>query len=668
MKRTILVLALILGLAAMAGGSAAAPAAVITVMTTAPGVNADGLCSLAEAILNANNDNAGQPDCAAGAGADTIILQAGATYLFVAAFDATDDGNALPPVSSAITIQGGLATLARDTTPGTPAFRLLFVTAAGNLTLIDLAITGGHANVDGTGLGGGGIYNAGTLTLTNVTVSGNQSGTTGGGVSNRLGTTTVTGGTIANNSAANAGGGLYNRSGNVTIASSTVSGNSSTADADPAVGGGIASHAIEANTSLVLTQVTVTGNSAEGVGGGGIDNSASSNRVATVQISDSQIEFNAANGADHTEGLGGGIQNSFFRGTANASANLTIERSTLRHNTAVDGGGISNGIDLPSNLIATLTLLRSAVYGNTTSGTGFVVGSGGGIYNVNGVATIANSTISGNVAGGSGGPTDFSGHGGGILAVALNGPSTVSLINSTVAFNTAATRGGGVAGLAFSQPGDVRFNNSLVGANVAPTNASCFNFGGTLTSLGHNLEDLNTCGFNQGSDLPNTSPLLGMGLLNHGGPTPSHALLPGSPAINAADNAVCAAAPVHGVDQRGVVRPQGAVCDIGAYEANWATTVRAYTTQYFLNNGTSGSGRYALLAGGQYVDEIGHTGTWTFQTGPPRFTFIAAPGTNCDLRAVGRFISATQLYGSRVCQDGSGLAGVWLGTQVPVAR
>jgi uncharacterized repeat protein (TIGR01451 family) len=76
---------------------------------------------------------------------------------------------------------------------------------------------------------------------------------------------------------------------------------------------------------------------------------------------------------------------------------------------------------------------------------------------------------------------------------------------------------------------------------------------------GHNLDSGNTCGFVEPGDLQNTDPLLGP-LANNGGPTQTHALLPGSPAIDAGGE--CIAFP----DQRGVVRPQGAACDIGAYE------------------------------------------------------------------------------------------------------
>jgi len=63
----------------------------------------------------------------------------------------------------------------------------------------------------------------------------------------------------------------------------------------------------------------------------------------------------------------------------------------------------------------------------------------------------------------------------------------------------------------------------------------------------------------------NTAPLLGP-LADNGGPTWTHALLAGSPAIDAADDAACVAPPINGVDQRGVARPQGVGCDVGAFE------------------------------------------------------------------------------------------------------
>lgn len=82
----------------------------------------------------------------------------------------------------------------------------------------------------------------------------------------------------------------------------------------------------------------------------------------------------------------------------------------------------------------------------------------------------------------------------------------------------------------------------------------------SLISGGHNLVQDISCN-PVASDLIIGDALIGP-LSNNGGPTFTHALLPGSPAIDMADNALCPA-----TDQRGVVRPQGPTCDIGAYEA-----------------------------------------------------------------------------------------------------
>src|SRR5262249_52788808 len=81
-----------------------------------------------------------------------------------------------------------------------------------------------------------------------------------------------------------------------------------------------------------------------------------------------------------------------------------------------------------------------------------------------------------------------------------------------------------------------------------------------ITSLGHNLESADECGLHAAGDLTGRNPLLGP-LADNGGNTDTAALLSGSPAIDAGDPATCPA-----TDQRGVVRPQGPACDIGAFE------------------------------------------------------------------------------------------------------
>ena len=86
----------------------------------------------------------------------------------------------------------------------------------------------------------------------------------------------------------------------------------------------------------------------------------------------------------------------------------------------------------------------------------------------------------------------------------------------------------------------------------------------TLTSSGHNIESPgNTCGFDQGTDQVVPDPMLGP-LQDNGGPTWTHALLPGSPAINQIPKAACEVE----TDQRGEPRPEtgGTMCDVGAFE------------------------------------------------------------------------------------------------------
>jgi hypothetical protein len=141
--------------------------------------------------------------------------------------------------------------------------------------------------------------------------------------------------------------------------------------------------------------------------------------------------------------------------------------------------------------------------------------------------------------------------------------------------------------------------NTIVSGNSAPAGANCYDGAGGLSSsfvsTGHNVEDLDTCNFDQPSDQPNTNPLLGA-LVDNGGPTATHALLPGSPAINAGDNSTCAAAPVSGMDQRGIPRPQGLVCDIGAYEQQEPTAVTLADLQVQPVAGTSPASVLLALA------------------------------------------------------------------------
>ena len=201
-----------------------------------------------------------------------------------------------------------------------------------------------------------------------------------------------------------------------------------------------------------------------------------------------------------------------------------MTNSTLSGNSAEGGGGIEN--------TGPLTVTNSTLSGNTAS-----LGFGGGIEN-RGPLTVTNSTLSGNTAGNRGG--------------GIGNFANAALIYVTVASNSSGIwNSGGAATLV------------LTGTSVANSTSAPNCIGPISESAGYNLDSGASCGFSKSTDLTTTDPLLGP-LFNYGGPTSTMALLPGSPAIDHGG------ASVNGcptTDQRGVVRPQGPACDIGAYEA-----------------------------------------------------------------------------------------------------
>jgi hypothetical protein len=232
---------------------------------------------------------------------------------------------------------------------------------------------------------------------------------------------------------------------------------------------------------------------------------------------------------------------------------VTLNDCTIKDNEAEEGGGICNR--------GQLTMNRCTVSGNSAAT------AGGGIYNVpsgiggSGKMWLTNCTISGNSVGGV--IAESSGicyakammEGGGIFNA-----GDMELLNCTIANNSAEDYGGGFANMVFDT---ATFKNTIVANNTAgaPGTNNCYNPPPALIiSLGHNLDSENTCHFSGTGDLVNTDPLLGP-LQDNGGPTFTHALLLGSPAIDAGDNAGAPA-----TDQRGITRPQGPSVDIGAYE------------------------------------------------------------------------------------------------------
>jgi CSLREA domain-containing protein len=239
-----------------------------------------------------------------------------------------------------------------------------------------------------------------------------------------------------------------------------------------------------------------------------------------------------------------------------ASGTLAITGCVISGNTTSNGG---NGAGIFSE--GSFTVDTSTIQGNTTGGGG----NGGGIYDDNGALTITASTVAGNsvLPTGDGGGIYNNANGMVLTNVTItannafdgggifNNGIIVNAINVTLADNSAGATGGGI-----NNNGTVTFTSSILADNIADTGPQCQ---GVVTDGGTNLQFPGT---DCGASIPSADPLL-VPLGDNGGPTQTMALGAGSPAIDAATE-ICP--PVPPVDQRGITRPQGPACDIGAFE------------------------------------------------------------------------------------------------------
>jgi hypothetical protein len=370
-----------------------------------------------------------------------------------------------------------------------------------------------------------------SVTIAGLTISDGEGAQQGGGVIlNDHATLTIDSCAVQNNFAeqSNAGGGVYNDgsagSGTLTILNSAITGNHAYS-----AGGGIYNDANNGGSATVtITNSSVSDNNAafisdvglSGGEGGGIYNDG-----GTVIIINSSATGNSAGLIDPPPfTLGGGISN---YGT------LTITNSTINYNQCgVGGGGIyNNGI---------LTITNTTVSDNAAVSEydGKLYGSGGGISA--GTLIFSNSTLSGNYANLSTGGMEV---GGGVIT------------NSTISGNN------GSISVSF---GVLEIENTILNASAGSANIT--KDGGTVTSHGYNLSSDDGGGYLNGpGDQLNTDPMLGS-LQSNGGPTLTHALLPGSPAINTGDPNFT---PPPSNDQRGspFVRVFNGRVDIGSFEA-----------------------------------------------------------------------------------------------------
>ncbi|MCA1639582.1 MAG: FG-GAP-like repeat-containing protein, partial [Acidobacteria bacterium] len=242
---------------------------------------------------------------------------------------------------------------------------------------------------------------------------------------------------------------------------------------------------------------------------------------------------------------------------------LTLNRVHVTGNSATFGGGVR--FEGGTN---------HQIQNSTFSANSAINSCGGFDYRGNGgTLTVVNSTISGNTA-----AVD----GGGFCSF-----GNTTLRNVTVTNNKASSTGGGIIHLS----GDLNLANTIVAGNTTTSISEISFEGGTVTSAGNNLVGASTGGSTitgrpityQASDIRDTPPMISA-LGMYGGPTPTHALLPGSPAINAGNNANAPAA----ADQRGFTRIVGGIVDLGAYEFNCSYTISP-TSQPISSSGGSGT-------------------------------------------------------------------------------
>ncbi|HEX8472773.1 MAG TPA: Calx-beta domain-containing protein [Pyrinomonadaceae bacterium] len=508
-----------------------------------------GNCTLRAAIQQAN----------ATTGADTIGFSVTGTINLT---------GALPDITDNLTLNGpgsSLLTVRRDTGGDYRIFTVesSLVISISGLTVANGRTPDGFAHAFGGGGGaGGGIVNGGTMTLTDVTLTGNRTGAGGS-----IGANTSFGGTGGN------GGAVLNY-GTLTMTNVTLTGNSTGAggEAFTAGAGGDGGAVCNFGGHLTMSGCVVRGNS---TGGGG------------------QSNREGGRGGD-----GGGVYSSFGSLTmtdCTVSENMTGVGGASNGSGGGDirGGRGGNGAGIYVEDFATLTVLTvsnnvAGRGGSAPLGTLGVRGQGGGIYIDHGIGSLTNSTVSGNA--GSGGSGIYN-----------TGDQLVTTINTTISGNRLTGLGGAVHSGSLTNctitanegPGvtvnevfgvTVRavVRNSIIAGNGGGTGPDV---SGNFNSQGYNLVGNvgDASGFNVAGDQVGTSaaPInarLGP-LADNGGPTRTHALLAGSPALDAGNNGLAVNRDNNPLttDQRGAGFPRRAdaadadtiqTVDIGAFEAH----------------------------------------------------------------------------------------------------
>lgn len=355
---------------------------------------------------------------------------------------------------------------------------------------------------------------------------------------------------------------------------------------------------ITAGAAVTLQSLTVT----EGVAdypkydGGAIRN------YGQLTLSGCSITGNTA------RDMGGGIYN---------GGTLTVMNTTFTGNSALGGGAIYNDTYLSDNPAAAATVTGSTFSDNISTASGpadvwtGVIGGGGAITNFAGMVTVANSTFTGNNAN----------YAGGAVVPYLG---TMNLTNNTFVGNSAPN--GATIFLLDAVAGPTTLYSNLMvngstGANCAITTSEAP--GGISGS--NNLADDDSCvtGDFTGVTVVQTLSSQVDALGDHGGSTQTIPLLAGSDAIDAADDANCPA-----TDQRGVTRPKGAGCDVGAYEYEPPTSTYSISGTLFEDldqDGVWDTGEAGvpgvLVVLHLYYDNVPALATTTYTSGDGSYSF-----------------------------------------------
>ena len=544
-------------------GTHIAQAATITVTTPTDEVTVNGTCSLREAIRAANTDIT-IDGCTAGSGGDIVVIPAGIyTLTLTDTVQASGYATHIQITSSLQLVGAG-----RDQTiisgcdaqicPGHK--RLFWVTPLGQVIVRDLTLQhNNYTTLFGLqGAFGGGILNEGILSLDNVDMR--ELGAAYGGAIYNSGNLDIRSTQFISNFAGYVYGGQYFIGGGGAIygAQGTIKINGGNLLANNAPDGGAIN---VVSGTLQLNQSTLIGNSGRAISSNGeftmtysmIQNSIGGGLISSglLYMDYSKVENNVSQGTSlkYSEApancAGMLIQGAFTIRNSSIVSNTSQAGTPRSPNLTSDVGGIcanANG-----------TIENSAIYSNAAS---FV----GGIR-ATGHVKLINTTISGNVG--------YSQTGG----LEVQGTSELQYV--TIASNTApiasnvyvtgytyysAVVGGSVYVVV---TGSLTFTHSIIAAPIGDVN--CTIGQGGIHSAGHNLSSDQSCGsFTATGDITNTNPKLAPLQTDAWGGKPTHALLTGSPAINAG---VTVSESIVTVDQRHIPRRWGGPnTDIGAYE------------------------------------------------------------------------------------------------------